>query len=411
MGDWTTYERAIAEDVERSRARRQRFGVYTGKVEDINDPEPGLMRVRVRVWAIHGPESRTPVEALPWATVSEPKGGHLDGGSAGGLPVGASVYVQFENGIEDYPVVTGTFRGIPVADADNSQVVKSPDGIAYKPPDGKPEVPAEVFEDRPKGAIGPTVQVPFKSQKGAVVMIEDADGREKMRMLDRAGQGLEFYAPGSKDANRGSGCNDGNSARRGARSAFRGDQLPQEALKRRTGHVRLKDTAGQEVMLEGKDQGERIRLTSRNAMGTAGSKLELRAGRGKDGATLQDRNGARLELDPNGARAVNLQDAEGNRVSMLPGGSLELASITDLRLQVGKGRSAQVTGNDNLEVGADQESTILGNLKTNVTGGVNAGVLGSGQLSFGGLLQLLITNAPQPGCPPRSRARPMRRWS
>lgn len=392
-------DQQTAQEVEKTRATRARYGVYSGLVENINDPE-GLGRMQVRVWAVHGPESRTPTACLPWSRRSEPSGGSLDSGSSGGIAAGATVDVQFEQGIEDYPVVTGTFRGKPVADAANPQTVKNPDGLPYKPADGQSETPKEVFDDRHKGAVNPTVQVPFKSQKGAGLMVDDADGREKMRMVDRAGQGLEFYAPGSKDANRGSGCNNGNAAQRGARTAFRGDQLPQEALKRRTGHARLKDTAGQEILLEGKDQAERIRLTSRDARGTSSTKLELRSGRGREGATLQDKNGSRLELDPNGARAVNLQDAEGNRVSMIPGGSLELASITDLRLQVGKNRSSQVVGTDTAEVGGDRVDNILGNLKTQVAGGIATAAMGSAQLTLGGLLQLLITNAPQPGVPP-----------
>lgn len=399
MGEWTSHERNIVQDVEHSRSRRQRFGIYTGLVEDTADPEL-LGRARVRVWAIHGPATRTPVDALPWAMISDPKGGSLDSGSFGVPPVGASVYVQFEQGIEDFPIITGTFRGTPVADANNPQTIQSPDGFPYTPTDGQNETPAEVWEDRHKGARNPTVHVPFKTAKGAGIMVDDGDEREKLRMVDRAGQGLEFYAPGSKDANRGSGCNAGNSARRGARTAFRGDQLPQDALKRRSGHVRIKDTAGQEIMLEGKDQAERIRLVSRDARGTTEHAIELRSGKGKEGVTVRDKSGSRLEFDPNGARAVNLQDSSGNRISMIPGGSLELASVTDLRITSAKNRSTHVAGSDTREVLADSDDKILGNLKTQVTGGINVAALGGAQVVVGGQLQVLVTNAPQPGMPP-----------
>jgi len=400
MPEWSSYERDIAKDVEQSRSRRDRFGTFTGIVEDIADPEPGLGRARVRVWAIHGPTSRTPVDALPWAMISDPKGGSLDSGSFGGIAVGASVFVQFEQGIEDFPIITGTFRGKPVPDANNPQTVKSADGLPYTPPSGQSETPAEVFDDRHPGATAPQVQVPFKTPKGAGIMVDDADGREKLRMTDRAGQGIEFYAPGSKDANRGSGCNDGNSARRGARTAFRGDQLPAEALKRRAGHARIKDTSGQEIMLEGKDQAERIRLTSRDAKGTTAQTLELRSGRGREGVTLKDKAGSRLEFDSNGARAVNLQDSQGNRVSMIPGGSLEIASATDYRETVGKNKLTQVAGSATMEVVGDVIDNILGNKKAQVTGGAALATLGGVQATIGATLQLLITNAPQPGAVP-----------
>ncbi len=79
------------------------FGVYRGRVENNIDPMT-RGRVQVSVPAVLG-EGR-----LAWAEACVPYAGSQVGMFAV-PPVGASVWVQFEGGDPDYPVLAGCFWG------------------------------------------------------------------------------------------------------------------------------------------------------------------------------------------------------------------------------------------------------------------------------------------------------------
>ncbi len=79
------------------------FGVYRGRVENNIDPQ-GRGRVQVSVPAVQGGGQ------LAWAEPCVPYAGSQVGMFAV-PPVGASVWVQFEGGDPDYPVLAGCFWG------------------------------------------------------------------------------------------------------------------------------------------------------------------------------------------------------------------------------------------------------------------------------------------------------------
>lgn len=100
------------------------FGKYRGKVENNVDPlQQG--RVQVSVPAVLGDVT------LAWAMPSSPFGG-----SGVGLftvpPVGANVWVEFEGGDPDYPILGGCFWGVgevPALPALAQMKVLKTDGI------------------------------------------------------------------------------------------------------------------------------------------------------------------------------------------------------------------------------------------------------------------------------------------
>ena len=395
-------EQMVINEVSRDVDPRSRFGFYRGIVEDIDDPER-LERAKVRVWAVHGPKDRTPRDALPWATVAEPFGGAYDTGSFLVPPVGASVIVGFEQGIEDYPFIIGTFRGRPVRNESNPNAYLSEGdhGVerVWQPPDNDTETPKDVYEEKAAGDHHPTRGVVAKSYKGHTISYDDGDGKENLRITDRAGQVLEFHCPVAPDAQFGTTCRVGNSAQRGTRSAIRGDQLPQDAMRDKKAHIRFKDLAGQEVFLDAKSMNERIRILSRNEQGSSTQSLELASGKGKEFIRLKDKTGSIIEMDPNGFASITLQDNGGNRVSLQRGGILEIRTSADLDTTVTRNSKIQVGGSKTETVIGSETSSVLGNLSRAISNDASLGVLGNTVATIGGALQLLISNAPVPAVP------------
>jgi hypothetical protein len=100
---------------------RRYWGKYRGFVADNQDPKR-LGRLKVRVPEILGREIIT-----DWATTNPKYGGLPETGSFVGLDIGAAVFVEFESGSVDRPLVTGTWWG--------------------QPKDGSPEPPALTRSD------------------------------------------------------------------------------------------------------------------------------------------------------------------------------------------------------------------------------------------------------------------------
>lgn len=70
------------------------FGIYRGRIADNMDPV-GQRRVKVMLPAISS-------DMTSWASICAPFGG-----AGGALPVGAAVWVMFEGGDVNFPVVMG----------------------------------------------------------------------------------------------------------------------------------------------------------------------------------------------------------------------------------------------------------------------------------------------------------------
>jgi len=104
--------------------------IYRGIVENnIENIEPKLMagRVQVRVFGIHSQnKALIPTEALPWAEVQGSTSfGLIRGvGVSSILQIDTWVYVQFEGGDIDRPIVTGTVIGVTDGESDINKVVQ-----------------------------------------------------------------------------------------------------------------------------------------------------------------------------------------------------------------------------------------------------------------------------------------------
>lgn len=367
-----------------------RPGFYRGRVEDIDDPDR-LGRVKVRVWAIHGDEHRTPTTALSWAEIAEQGGGGYDYGSFNPPPVGSAVWVGFEEGHQDFPVVFGTFRGVPQRNDENPNIMLTKDNKPvvekpWLPPDEDTETPKDVFDGVHNGDPHPTRRVWHKSYKGHTIVVEDGDGKEFLKIVDRSGQVIEMYCPVAVEASQG------NASQRGARDAARGDQLPHAIMRDRRALIRLRDLSGQEVVLDAADQNERITIRSKSRTGTGTNILEMRSGKGKESIELKDSGGNRVFMDPNSQQPIKIEDSAGNKIIFdKQAGKIQIIGAKKSE-EVVPQKSLTVAGKKESSIQGDEVKKIQGNKKTDIVNDLALGVLGNTNISCGGQVEVVITN-------------------
>jgi len=365
-------------------------GVYRGRVESVDDPDR-LGRVKARIWALHGDDVRTPTSALPWAEVNELGGGGYDYGSFNPPPVGSSIWVAFECANPSFPVVFGTYRGIPERDQDNANLYLTKDNKpdvekSWSPPNAELETPKDVFDGVFAGDPHPTRRVWHKSYKGHTILIEDGDGKEFLKIIDRSGQIIEMDCPVTKEIGQG------NAAQRGTRDAARGDQMSHDAMRDGRALIRIKDLSGQEILFDASDGNERLIIRGRNRMGSTENKITLKSGKGKDAIEIEDNAGNMIRLDPNSTTPITLKDTAGNAIIFdTDAGTIKIRSAKATVEDVPQ-KQTTVSGKKYSKIGGDEEKDIQGNKKTQVVGDIVTGVMSNQSMSIGGALKAMITN-------------------
>lgn len=245
------------------------FGIYTGYIEYINDPEQRGY-VKVRIPDLDGYPNDVNTEGLPWAEIVSIFGGGHDFGSIMIPPVGSSCYVMFKGGEPTLPVVVGTWGANPDNDTFMLRDVtkKYPTGpVSMSPSPSDPWIATE-GPDQPKEYLQqvdnrPERYVPFKSVKGATIDIEDRDEVEHTRIVDRTGQGL-FISGGVKAKKTGTEpANLNNEAQRGLKTALDGTALPIESTINEEGSIALIDIGSQSISLVSKKDANKISIISK----------------------------------------------------------------------------------------------------------------------------------------------------
>jgi hypothetical protein len=204
-----------------------------------------------------------------------PFGGGHDFGSKMIPPVGTTVFIMFEGGVPDFPIVLGTWDGNPSNASPMGRNSKNtlPTGkISMSPSPDQPWI-APPGADSPKEFLlqannAPERYVPFKSPKGAVIDIEDRDEVEHTNIVDRAGQGLFMDSPVKAIVPDGAVFpgNLSNQAQRGLRTSAQGDALPLESTIVNESNVVLVDLGGQSITLHTKDNANSILLSSKQGL-------------------------------------------------------------------------------------------------------------------------------------------------
>lgn len=291
-----------------------RSGVWVGRVESLEDPEQ-MNRIRVRVLMIHGEDDQTPTKALPWAEIADMFGGGFDFGSGGLVfPIGSTVWVMFEMGDERFPIVIGGRRGKIKRNDNNPQKMLTNDSDTspvgdktWKPPEDN-ELPKDIFEED-GAALHPTRTVWMKSFKGHTIMVEDGDEKEFLRIIDRAGQTIEMSCPVS------SSKNEDNAEQRGVRTSIKDDQVEQDSLVESVASIRIKDIAGQEILMFGKKEEEAITITSRNRDESSVQKVTISSKKDEEFILMEDKDGNHLLLDT-AAGLMTMEDKDGNLLAI-----------------------------------------------------------------------------------------------
>lgn len=392
--------RVLEEVGGKSQALYSRLGLWPARVEDEDDPRK-LGRVRVRVFVLHGDKRATPTADLPWARVLSFGGGGKDFGSAGrSYPAGATVMVAFEQGDERLPIVVGGVHGDRLRDDLNPIEFLTVDGRSYNEveqtwlPDEGNEVPQDVFADSADQDTHPTRTVWAKSYKGHTILVEDRDGSEFLKIIDRAGQVIEMNCPVTVENN------SNNVQQRGARNASNDSQLSQDVLVNQKAFIRIKDVGGQELVLDGSGGNEKIVIHSRNRQGVSNQKITLSSAKGREFIELVDKQGTRVTLNPNNPNeSIVLQDYVGNKVAFNPEtGTLEFLASTGESHNTGKYEGVFSQGRE-VTVGGEDKATVLSNKVVEVMNNFSSSIAGLSNMVFGGAIQAAIANAPPGGAP------------
>jgi len=277
---------------ERREVKSRIYGLLRGVVEYNLDPL-GIGRCKVRIPSIHSSEISIETDLLPWAQAASVGGMHQTGSFI--VPeVGATVWVQFEGGDPQYPVYFGGWLGNPISqreihtktspvDLTEFPKIVVPTGGPSRQPIG-PEAHPEVL-----GSPGfdPTAKVVYRSPKGATILVEERDGQESIRILDRTGQELSLHSPVTEEDNAGTVVVSGEipttwtgtmGLRRELRAASDGDEIPLENVVGETTRVRLLGTGGQGLYILASTKSNQVDLVSIDP--EEGDEVRLRLGAG-----------------------------------------------------------------------------------------------------------------------------------
>ncbi len=239
------------------------YGFFRGIVEFNIDPlKHG--RCKVRVPAIHSTEKSTPTEQLPWCDSANFFGGFHDAGSVIVPPVGATVWVAFEQGDPLYPVYFGTWWKTP---SDTREMLTKTDPNTRKTIPERPismgtwaqtpgpEVPQEFLAS----PYDPTLQILHKSVKGHTVLVEDRDGFEVVRIIDRSGQEIRMSCPIDDF------YNSDNAQQRGTDSERDGQNTDYQKFAGGASSVEVIGTNGQGIKIQAAENADFVEIVSKDA--------------------------------------------------------------------------------------------------------------------------------------------------
>lgn len=257
--------------------KNQYTGLYRGIVEYVNDPLE-MNRVKVRIPTLHKTKEVISTQALPWAFVSTPFGGAGNFGFIWVPPVGSMVWVMFEHGDINNPIVMGAVYGVPATPQPMGRISGLPKGwISMSADENTPwsTTPGvELPEDAQRRAnMAPEVYV-LKTPKGHTIVMEDRDETEHLSIIDRAGQSLLFEAEVYDEDNAG------NQSRRVLGRADENDGLTRSRLAGSGARIEITDAGGNRIQLYSKSGSERVTIASRIHGGSSRVQLELNAADG-----------------------------------------------------------------------------------------------------------------------------------
>jgi len=386
----------------------RRFGLYRGIIEATNDPLK-IGRVQVRIHDLHGDETRTSREVLPWAEVNEMWSGSYDSGSysPGSMVVGSGVFLEFEKGNTNCPIVMGAYRARP----EFAQELRTVSGrrttdpeeevdpnATWVPPEKQEETPKDVYfkgdEDPTFDDTIPTKTVIFKSPKGHTILVEDKDGEEFLQIIDRAGQVFEMscgVASTPGDEEEAIAPNAANIEQRGIRSALRGDQLDPKSMVPGRARIRMIDLANQEITLDAEEGNETIRLQNRNREGSKFQTIEMSINHGEPIIRIEGANGDKIIIDSESPTPIVLLDHSGNAL-VFDADAKQIREISSGgKTTQMRSKSETLEGDHTRNIGGNEDLNVQGNRLVTVMNDDVQNAMGNLQRSIGGAINTTIT--------------------
>jgi hypothetical protein len=305
------------------------FGKYRAFVRDNNDPER-LGRIRLEIPAVLG----SGVDCWSdWAAPCFPYGGNDDMGMFLVPDQGASVWAEFEGGNPQYPIWSGVWlaKSNPGEQPKESQRLCS--SAVCKDCEDKLEhlsnrhdnLEHRKFHNHPSFYC-PRMRVLFKSETGHTILVDDRDGDEKMRFIDRSGQSLTFQARVKPS------LQTGNFLRRGEKDAENGDQIDiGSVIVDSRARVQLTDLCGQHILLEAWKDKEKVHIISRDKGGGRAQKILIDSTKGREKIEIVGLNGLqKMVIDSTkGQEKVSVMDKAGQSITMNSAAGRESIAIKD----------------------------------------------------------------------------------
>lgn len=306
---------SLGETVERH------FGKYRAFVRDNNDPER-LGRVRLEIPAVLGTGRENWSD---WASPCFPFGGHDDMGMFLVPDEGASVWAEFEGGLAQFPIwvgvwIAGSNPGEQPSESKRtcaSADCKDCEDKADHQSNKQDNLEHQKYHGHPPYYC-PRMRVLFKSETGHTIYADDKDGHEVLKILDRAGQGIEFFAPVKPSVQ------SGNAKPRGTADASTksGLKLASDIVDKKA-RIALVDLSNQSVLLEAWQDKEMVHIISGDSGGSRWQKILLDTSKGREKLTLFGLCGSQtIVIDSaKGKEKVELTDKAGQTVtiSSMPG--------------------------------------------------------------------------------------------
>lgn len=179
------------------------YGKRRAVVANVDDPKQ-LGRVRVWCQSIYGDDQS------PWALPCFQGGGATDSGTFDVPPVGAYVFVEFEEGLPEHPIYSGGFYfplagdrpsdGSPVEESEGYQVDNNP-----VPKHARGEMDGTDMDGSPRGGDAPRSNFAgeypnvrsWSTPAGHAIELDDTPNEERVMISHSSGSIIEMLSDGS----------------------------------------------------------------------------------------------------------------------------------------------------------------------------------------------------------------------
>jgi hypothetical protein len=252
-----------------------------------------------------------------WASPCFPYGGNDDVGMFFVPEEGASVWAEFEGGQVQYPIWVGVWlarsnpgeqpheakrlcdEGACQDCEDAIEHIENPDDLEHKKYHAHPPF------------YCPRRKVLFKSETGHTIVVDDKDGEEFLKIIDRAGQIIEMLCPVKPESQVG------NSLPRSTRDAIQGDQLniDKDIVDKRAS-IEIADLCRQILRFEAWKDQEKIHIQSSDAQRTRWQKILLDTTKEREKIHVWGLNGEQYVLidSTKDAERIQVKDKAGSDV-------------------------------------------------------------------------------------------------